>query len=251
MTEAKLIPISKWTKYCILQTQLNLRPYLPETHPFSPSSLMRMLQEHSRVVVKTELGEGGSEVLFIHRRKRGFTLREQAKRAHVRNFRELIDRLPVFVRREPCIVQRYVTLQKMYGRPTDIRMIIQKNERNFFEVTGTFVKVAKPHMLITNVKQGGTIDTLSQYLTHCYPQTEEKVQLIQRELYLVSQRIGDILGTKYKNVLYGIDFGLSQNGHPYILEINTKPSLSILSEIDIAMHKRALELRKFHQSADT
>ncbi len=251
MASLRLIPISKWAKYCILKEDTKLRPYLPETHPFTPSTLATMLQAYRRAVVKAELGEGGSQVVFVHKRHRGFTWRDMHKRYRVAHFRDLSNQLPVFTGRERCIVQRYIPLQRMHRRAADIRIIIQKNERDHFEVTGAFVKIAPTHMFITNVKQGGTIDTLAHYLDSCYPLNEQKALSIRRKLYDVSNTLGEGICKSYTNTLYGIDFGLNPKGHPYILEINTKPSLEILQEIDSGMHKRAIELRKYNQGEHT
>ncbi|MCI0181885.1 MAG: YheC/YheD family protein [Acidibacillus sp.] len=251
MGDPRPIPISKWTKYCILKQDAKLSPYLPETHPYSPATLATMLQAHGRAVIKSEMGEGGNQVVFVHKRHRGFTWHDKQKRYRVAHFRELSSQLPDFTKRERCIVQRYVPLQRMHGHATDIRMIIQKNERELFEVSGAFVKIAPSHTLITNVKQGGTIDTLSHYLEYCYSNNLKKASRVRRELYVVSLSIGESVHSTYSNTVYGIDFGISPSGHPFILEINTKPSLNILQEVDTGMFKRAVELRTYNQLLHT
>ena len=243
-------PVSKWKKHILLARHDRLKQFLPKTCPYSPGALASYLTHYGNVVIKSELGGGGSQVCRVSKRSRGYQWQDYRQTAHARHLRDLQTTLPRWVVREQCVVQEYIDLLPMNGRPTDIRIIVQRNERGLFEMTGTFCKTAPPSRFVTNVKQGGAISSLSKYLHACCRDKSTRRQL-RDQLRRVATDIGNHLGAQFRNSVYGIDFGLDHAHRIFIIEVNTKPSLEILAEISARMHQRAIALRRFQRTAET
>ncbi|MHB1630324.1 MAG: YheC/YheD family protein [Bacilli bacterium] len=242
------ISISKWNKYVLIAQHDRLRQFLPKTDPYSPHALAGYLTRHGQAVIKSELGGGGNQVCLVSKRSRGYEWQDCRRTVRVRRLRDLSASLPLWTVREKCVVQQYIDLCPMKGRPTDIRIIIQRNEGGVFEITGIFCKTAPPARFVTNVKQGGAISSLSRYLRACCKAKDTR-RLVRSRLLQAAQGIGDCYGPQFRNSVYGIDLGLDHAYRVYIIEVNTKPSLEILSQISGRMHQRALFLQAWNRAA--
>ncbi len=242
------IPISKWKKYVLIAQHDRLRQFLPKTDPYSPDALASYLTRQGQAVIKSELGGGGNQVCLVSKRSRSYEWQDCKRTVRVRRLRDLQASLPLWTAREKCVVQEYIDLFPMRGRPTDIRIIIQRNEWGAFEVTGIFCKTAPPTRFVTNVKQGGTISSLSRYLRACC-KVKNTRRLVRDRLLQAAKGVGDCYGPRFRNSVYGIDLGLDHAYRVYIIEVNTKPSLEILSQISGRMHQRALALQAWNRTA--
>jgi len=243
------LPKSKWTKHILLQSRSSLLPHLPATELFTPEGLVERLHSDRRVIIKPALGEGGQYVCRITRLASGNQVEVRTGRTRVSPlFPDLLAALPPWVTLKPCIVQAFVDLCPYGGRATDIRTIVQRNEHGQFELTGTFVKTAPEHAFVTNVKQGGAIAATHKYIRASL-RGRKRQHAAWAVIQAVSLEIGQFLGNRFSNAVYGIDLGLDRTGKVWIIEVNTQPNLGILGELDPRMKKRALDLRRYNRRA--
>lgn len=243
------LPKSKWSKHILLQGRSSLLPHLPATERFTSDALAARLRSDRRVIIKPALGEGGQYVCRITRMRSGYQVESGAGRERVSPlFPDLLAALPTWVTEKPCIVQAFVDLCPYRGRATDIRTIVQRNEQGQFELTGTFVKTAPDQAFVTNVKQGGAIDATHKYLRASVRGTKRQTA-VWAVIQSVSLDIGQFLGDRFSNAVYGIDLGLDRSARVWIIEVNTQPNLGILGELDPRMKNRALALRRYNRQA--
>ncbi len=246
-SNAGRIPTSKWTKHNILRKDERLAPHLPDTNPYTPAIAAAYLQDFGCIIIKPEWSEGGHRVCRICRNPNGYAVDHGDVRTHVDHFRQIEQALPTWIARKPCLVQRYIRLARLHGRPVDIRTIIQRRPDGRFEVSGTFCKIAPAARFVTNVKQGGVALPLRRYLSEIAPEKSAREQVL-RELYRISEHIGQTLGGQFRNHVYGIDLGLDEQRKIWIIEVNTQPNLDILLKIDPGMHRRAKRLQRYHRA---
>lgn len=242
------IPTSKWAKHVLLSSVSNLRVKLPPTACFSAGALRDLLQSWRCVVVKPSQGEGGKRVFRVCSGLEGYVGQSGGRIRRVGSFAQLLGALPAWAAQRPAIVQGFLPFLPFRGRPADIRTIVQRNETGAFEVTGEFVKSAPPGRFVTNVKQGGAVDGLQRYLRLAVDDAAERVRM-RREVEEISAEIGDFLGRRYANSLYGIDLGFDRDRRLWVIEVNTQPSLAILGRLDRSMLRRALALRRHNAGA--
>ena len=236
------IPRSKWRKHNILARADGIRGHLPAMRPFSPATAAACMQRFGGVVIKPEWSEGGAHVCRVRRDDGGYRVESAGERRVAAHFREVEALLPEWTRRKPCLVQQYIPLAPHRGRPVDIRTIVQRTPADSFEVTGVFCKVAARRLFVTNVKQGGRVLPLGRYLRGIGGDGG-----MRGELYRLSERVGDFLGARYCNSVYGIDIGADADRRLWILEVNTEPNLDILRLVDRGMHRRAKALQLHHR----
>ena len=241
------IPTSKWTKHNILRKDERLAPHLPDTNPYTPATTAAYLQNFGCVVIKPEWSEGGTRVCRICRKEHSYVIDHGSSKTSVEHFRQVEPTLPSWVASKPCLVQRYIPLRSLRGRPVDIRTIIQRRPDGRFEVSGTFCKVAPAARFVTNVKQGGAALPLHRYLSKAVADDTARKR-VRAQLYRVSEHIGETLGRQFRNNVYGIDLGLDEQDRVWIIEVNTQPNLDILLQIAPEMHRRAKALQRFHRS---
>ncbi len=241
------IPTSKWTKHNILHKDERLAPYLPDTKPYTLATAAAYLHDFGCAVIKPEWSEGGNRVCRICRKERSYVIEQGSSKTSVEHFRQVEPALPWWVASKPCLIQRYIPLQSLRGRPVDMRTIIQRRPDGRFEVSGTFCKVAPAARFVTNVKQGGAALPLHRYLSQAIPDAAARNR-VHAEVYRVSERVGETLGRQFHNNVYGIDLGLDEQARVWIIEVNTQPNLDILRQINPEMHRRAKALQRFHRT---
>jgi len=241
------LPTSKWRKHQLLEECAELRPHLPKTAKYDEKQLKAWLTECGSVIIKPEWGEGGRYVCKLSRTKTGYALHKRLFRLHTKHWHNTVKALPTWTVKKSCIIQQYIHLAPWQGRPTDIRTIIQRNESGHFEVTGTFIKTAAPHRFVTNVKQGGSILRTDLYLNHTVS-THTLRTSVRQTIWGISEQIGQFLGGRFDNAVYGIDIGLERSGQVWIIEVNTQPNLHILGDLDERMKRRALHLNRYNRT---
>jgi len=245
----RLTPGSKWRKHVILYRHEHLRQYLPETEPYSQAGLVAMLERHEVVFVKPVYGGGGELVYRVQRLEDG-TYRVSMKRmkAHVPNL-DKIDSWVQSAKRVRFIMQQGIDLAPWNGRFVDLRTIVQRDERQRFEVTGRFAKRAGKRLDVTNVHAGGEAHKAEHYLTALGYSREEQAELV-RELTNMSLAICRCF-EPYRNAIYGLDIGLDKAGCLWLIEINTDPRLDIFHRLGLRrMFVRSRKLWQLHSTVN-
>ncbi|HEU4963725.1 MAG TPA: YheC/YheD family protein, partial [Bacilli bacterium] len=140
------------------------------------------------------------------------------------------------------LIQQGIDLLPYQDAVVDLRTIAQRNKKGRWEVTGMFAKQAPPGLAVTNVKAGGRAMHVNEYFRGVGLDDEQQFQ-VKRELERLSLQIVEVFGRHYGNRLYGLDIGLDRNGKLWLIEINTRPSVLILKQIDRQMYRRSARLR--------
>ncbi len=242
------LPIGKWKKYQLLYQDRILKHHLPATAKYHSAQLSDWLHHFSCVVIKPDTGEGGVHVVKVCTFRNHWLIHNGRTVWSVHASPSAYRHLPRFTRDQICIIQQYIPLVTLHNCPVDIRVIVQRSEHENFEVTGTFYKVAPQGTFVTNVKQGGTIGPIGPYLLQFTRGNTMREISLEKKVANLSLRIATTLQQSSTNTVYGIDLGLDASGHIWIIEVNTKPSLLILDEIDHEMYLRASRLRAWNQA---
>lgn len=144
--------------------------------------------------------------------------------------------------RRTFLIQEGIDLLPYRDSLVDIRTIAQRNQKGRWEITGMFAKQAPSGHAVTNVKAGGVAFHVNDYFRGIGYDDERQFR-IRRDLETLSLRIVRQFARRYSNKLYGLDIGLERNGKLRLIEINTRPSVLILKDIDRHMFQRSAKLR--------
>jgi hypothetical protein len=147
------------------------------------------------------------------------------------------------------IIQKELVLFPLQHRKVDMRSIIQKNEKNRWEVTGMFAKVADRGKVLTNASAGGKIISIPYYLEESGMSKREQIDFLDK-LRELSIQIGKQISKYYRNRILGLDLGMDHDKKIWLIEINTMPESWPLKMIDKRMYRRIIELKRFNKKYD-
>lgn len=241
-------PLSgKLQTHSILQSNPQIRPYLPETKLFSSfHDLKTMLKNHGSICLKPNGGSHGRGVVAISSREHGYQIR--GRDTHNRPFQLSIhhhDHLQrwaqQFISKTRYIMQPYLDLTTNDGVPFDMRILIQKNGEKQWLVTGVAIRTGNPKSITSNLHGGGKALSWHRFCAKEIPNNhrEEISQKIKQCAKLVPPHIEKNYGPL---VELGLDIGIDRNGDVWILEVNSKPGRSVfLHTGNMQTHQLAIE----------
>jgi hypothetical protein len=213
---------SKMDKTVTLLTDLQIRNFIPDTRPFSPLNLARMLSLYPEVYVKPDEGGGGARVASINQQDSRFVVHYRTNKTTYQTQEQVISFLQRLARGDLLLLQRGIAVLQIDGKPFDVRVCVQKPGHEWL-VTGLIAKVAAPGKIVTNRCSGGKPLALEKALHKAGISGENKTD-VRQNLAVLAGRAALVLETKYPALReLGLDVGLDRNLHPWIFEVNTQP----------------------------
>ncbi|MNY10814.1 Endospore coat-associated protein YheD [compost metagenome] len=237
---------SKLLKDRAMRRSSLLRSHLPETRPYHPYVLRRMLNQHSTVFVKPDKGSQGRGIVRLKRIKnRGVHISWGLNNRKVnRKFmiRELHQRLRPY---QSYLVQQGLQLTKYHNRLIDIRVFLQKPGSKWL-ISGKVVRVGAAGRFVTNYSQGGKPVHLPKVLNSIYHDNPQKVQAIIQKVDQVAYHAAAALNSKFPGIrVLGIDIGLDRSGRIWIIEANTRPGTQLFKNLgDKSMYQTIVTRRQ-------
>ncbi len=245
---------SKWRLKEILEKNEGLIQYIPDTRWLNKENLAEMLDTYKMVYVKPDNSTWGRGVMKVvkERTKSGkekfrYQIGREINTFH--DFANLIEALELTISKKmknrnkndrKYIIQQGIHLLKYNERIFDLRLMVQKNPENQFEITGILGRLAHPKRIVTNFHSKGEIYPFEYLLNHYM--TEEKLQTYKAMLYELAKQIGPL----YNRKAIGIDIGIDENFFPWIIEVNIWPDPFVFNQLEEKeMFNKIKEYRKY------
>jgi len=246
MAERSKLPNTKLTKTNFLLAFPDLKRHIPKTALESKENVQRFLNTFNTVFLKPNGGQCGHGVIRVKITKEGFyTYQINEKIYNFSTFDELYQSLSPYFQSRKYLIQKGIPLLKFRNRPFDVRVMVQKNPKRKWEVTGLITRLAQKKKIVTNYHQGGTLIPLEKAIQ---PHLNEKeTEKLIAKISRLSLRIAEELGKGYPLFsAFGVDLGLDTDVKPWIIEVNTRPDPYIFKKLDdksifqkIMLYKRA------------
>ena len=221
-----------------------LRYYSPTTKSFNESNLRKMFSLFPMVYVKPNVGSQGKGVVRVERVFNGYQLKTTKMTKVFKNTHTLANYFSSTYDR-PLIVQQGIHLEKLKGKPYDIRAMVQRKPGGEWTVTGIFAKLGKANKIVTNYFQGGQLVTMDKLYNESVIDSEiktERIELIEEISIEVANHLSKFQANMYE---MGIDFAFDERGDLWILEVNSRqPQFYPLKWIDRNMYNRILSFAK-------
>lgn len=239
---------SKLRKTKALAGNKRLLPHIPRTRRLRDDSLKRMLLRYRMAYVKPVHGLKGQGIMRAARKGKRYQLRHGKSRVYFRSLRDLCRIVRRRAGGRPYLVQRGIRLLRYRGRPFDFRIMVQKNEKRRWEVSGIVGRVAPPHRIVTNRSQGGRCHPARRLLRHSLKESAA-IRLLAR-LYRLSRKVGRQFQRVYPNAWQlGVDVAVSRSLKPWILEVNTNPAVTPFIRLgNRRMYRRIVRLIRWNRS---
>ena len=223
--------LNKWEVFRVLEQDPQARFWLPETTPFSGTSLQSLLHRHKELFLKPCHSSKGQGILKVERvYGRGFRYGRTEWKGknwiYVPNYHRLHMRLRQSVDHpRRYILQQGIELARLDGRVFDLRAQAQKNRQGEWVLTGVGVRVAARNRFVTHVPNGGSRANFHTVIKEVFP-TQKLQNSIEQELHNICRSVPGVLekGLKIPLGVLSLDIGVDSSGKLWILEINSKPA---------------------------
>jgi len=219
---------NKWSLYEWLSENKEFANYVPETTLLREKSLTSYLQRHPMLYLKPVNGKAGVGFIKIEKVDGEFLLTYQTHQLtyHQRNktFQALWNKVRLLVGDKKYIIQQGIYLSTFHNQPYDIRVLVQKNGRNLWKVTGIGARVAGNQSITTHVPQGGTIQSIDQVLNETFSHKDLSNELKYKISNLAIQ-VAEYIEKKISYPLgeLSMDWGIDTNNNLWFFEANSKP----------------------------
>ncbi|WP_096201497.1 YheC/YheD family endospore coat-associated protein [Bacillus sp. FJAT-45350] len=223
--------LSKWDVYSTLHNYIEIKPHLPTTELYTDEqSLKTMLDAYSLLFLKPDNGSQGKGIYQIGYDEkedqyfiRYSTLSGKQERIF-QSTKVLHSLLSKRIGKRSYLLQEAIPLKKWKDRPLDFRILCCRTLKGEWNVISAVARVSAEEKFVANLAQGGEIVPVDEVLLEWFP-TEESKQLksLLYEIALESSRLLNEESTgEYGE--FGVDIGIDEEGFPWIIELNTKPS---------------------------
>lgn len=240
----------KWAVYQALLECPEVAEHLPETALYQGrAQLDQWLQAHDgEAFLKPRNGTHGKRTLHVkwhlprdEVRVVGRSGRNTVFRRRFSTKQAGLDWIDRFTGRQPFLVQPYLQLNSSDGEPFDVRVLMQKDAKGEWSLTGMAVRAGRKDSLTSNLHGGGTAHRALPFLIRELGESEGKAA--EAAIRKLSLLIPAYLETRFGRLAeLGLDFGVDRQGRVWVLEVNSKPGRSSFFRIgDPDTARRSLE----------
>lgn len=225
---------NKWNLFEWINKSQKTRPFIPVTERLSSSTeLHKMLLAYPFLYLKPIRGKAGKGIMRVSRisggRSKGnsYELSIQNKtKSHISRYStvsELWTEIQRQINSKEYIMQQGIVLSSYKQRPFDLRVLVQKNGKGRWTITGIGARLAGKSSITTHVPRGGSIDNPVKLLNSSFGTAGSKriVREARKTALIIAKQIEKSYG--YSLGEMSMDLGVDQIGHIWFFEANSKP----------------------------
>ncbi|MEV5025946.1 YheC/YheD family protein [Paenibacillus sp. LPE1-1-1.1] len=225
---------AKLEVYEALKEHSVLAKHLPHTQPLADAAQLLKLADHFRggVILKPSSGMQGRGIVHVARcpleRSTLVKGRSRQNRSFTAAFTE--DRafkqwIMDFVKHTPYLIQPYLELSGEDNKPFDVRVLIQKDEKSSWSVSGAALRTGQAGTLTSNLHGGGLAYPAAQLLSAKFGKF--KSERLLEQFHTISKQTAERLENNFGRLAeLGLDYGIDKSGRLWLLEANSKPGRS-------------------------
>jgi len=243
---AEGIPIFNWSflnkadVYQLLKNDLNALAHIPESIPNpSPEQMKELLKKYSFIYFKPGTGSLGYGIYRItHLPKKGYFVRYRNNGTNsllkFQSFDKLYRTLAIKHGSglKNYVAQQGIRLIEIDKCPVDFRFHMHKDGNNRWQPVGIGAKKAGRGSVTTHMKNGGTLLTPEQALSHAFG---HRAEVILEQAKAISIMLSEAIERNYPYLLgeLGLDIGIDKDGKVWMFEANAKPGRSIFKHPEL------------------
>ena len=256
--------LDKWKTHTILFNNTVTRTYLPETALLdSVSVITAMLKKHGAVYLKPTANSLGNEIIKVTKKGTGGfhfihqNLNQDNLEGVVSSILELPGLQSLLSTPPSYLVQQAIDLAKINGRPFDLRVLLQKNQRGLWKTTGMAARAAGDGSITTHVLYGGSRVSALKAIKQAAQNNDFSIPLVMDNLRIlhssVPKTIEKAVGHSFGEL--EADVGIDNRGNVLLFEANSKPfrfdekNIREKSLVRLIQYTQYLDSRKYGKPA--
>ncbi len=222
------VKIGKQDTYVHLFKYPKIKNFVPDFLSYSLGNLKYFLQKHDSIYLKPDKLYKGKGIVQITKEKENYAVQfrdeenNENKQLNYKDIHNLTKDLDKSIQlKENYILQNRIELAEFLGNKFDIRVMLQKNHPETWEVTALNARIAPSGSIITSPRSGGKVLRLNEVLSITFPGKERE---IISEIENIACEVGKKLEDKFGFLAeLGVDLGLDKSGEIWLIEVNGKP----------------------------
>lgn len=222
---------NKWELFRWLHRSRSTKNLIPYTRKFTKQTkLLPLLKRFPYLYFKPQSGKAGNGIMRLRRNRSSklpYSLSiQESRRSQTFRFatlRETKQYLYSLIGDEAYIVQQGIKLARVSDRAFDLRVLVQKNHKGVWTVTGVGARQAGEMSITTHVPRGGSVEDPMRMLRATT--TNTKAKRVMRRIKLTTLKIAKQIerNSGYSLGEMSMDLGLDAKGHLWFFEANSKP----------------------------
>jgi glutathione synthase/RimK-type ligase-like ATP-grasp enzyme len=214
----------KQNVYTVLKSDESLQLVLPQTNVMnSEEVLWNMLDEHKTIILKPVFGRSGSGVIKVSVQPLSYLIQYRNENKQFLTKKEAFTFLQTMIENQTYLVQQYIDLATIEGRPLDLRIIVQRNEHSEWIVTGKYAKVASLGYFTTNLATDADVLSIEEAVEKSGLGHLNITKLLQDLDSIALKTAGKLGDISLHQRIWGLDVGIDQKGRIFIIEVNSRP----------------------------
>ncbi|WP_424768058.1 YheC/YheD family protein [Paenibacillus sp. sgz302251] len=229
---------NKWTIHRILSKDSRYKSYLPATrYVESTQNVLDMLRKYPIIYLKPVNGTGGRGILRIEKQKDDLLHiqgRDQSRRIiqqqHIAASALSSYLAPWNLKGNRYIAQQGIQIKLMNGRVHDYRMLVQKNGKGVWEVTGCAGRIGAAGSITSNLHGGGHAATMNAIMRD-WIRDDTLISQVKEEAEKLGVEIAAYLEQNYGRLCeLALDLAIDRKGGIWLLEVNPKPAREVFAQ---------------------
>lgn len=219
--------LSKWEVHKILNEEVYLQPFLPDTTLFKKETLHFFLKKYDFVFIKPINGSQGRNIFRATLEGEKIIVRVSSPTEKKKEFPSIevfLDWFQKYYTPSTYIIQQAIPFIRYENRQLDFRILCHRNHNELWRTSSIVSRVSAKEQFVSNLARGGEIFKPTKPLSILFDHQTVMAQIaFMKELSLevacvISQSTLGLVGE------LGIDIGIDHDGRPWIIEVNSKPS---------------------------
>lgn len=220
--------LSKIEVHTLLLKEETLHPHLPESISFQhKDDVCAFIQSHPSVYVKPVFGSQGRHIGKVTKMNDSFRFEHSGKVNDIyiaKTETELFTELKKFCNNRSYIIQKGIPLLEWEQKKVDFRILLHQSKEYDWKVTSLVARMGDKGQIVSNIARGAEMKNGTQFLKERFDQSQ--ALHLQQTLIQLAKKTAYHLTNQHHSLFaeLGIDLALDHHLHPWIIEVNSKPS---------------------------
>lgn len=220
--------LSKFDVHTLLVNEVSLQPHIPETILFQhKDDVCSFIQMHPSTYVKPVFGSQGRSIGKVTKLVKGFRFEHSGDVNDIQIVQtdtELFTVLRRFCKNRSFILQKGISLLEWEYKKVDFRVLLHQSKEQDWRVTSMMARIGETGHIVSNVTQGAEMKNGSQFLKDNFDYSG--ALKLQHRLFQLAKITAQHVNDQHHGLFaeLGIDLAFDRDLHPWIIEVNSKPS---------------------------